>query len=97
MQVYQQFRRKTVGIEDVTVVDVEIADTAAYLVLGDFLSELLLFREGELLEDDDVAVGLGEVVGMIDHMDGREFNGLSENTISCVNTLFQWLKLFNIH
>ena len=36
LKVYQQLRCKAVGIEDVTVVDVEIADTAADLVLGDF-------------------------------------------------------------
>ena len=51
MQVYQQLRREAVGIEDVTIVDVEIADTAAYLVLSDFKAELLFFGEGELLED----------------------------------------------
>ena len=36
MQVHKQIRRETVGIEDVTVVDVEVADTATDLVLGDF-------------------------------------------------------------
>ena len=76
LKLYQQLRCKAVGIEDVTVVDVEITYTAAYLVLGDFKAELLLFREGELLEDDDVAVGLDEVVGMVDHIDGRELDGL---------------------
>ena len=76
LQVYQQLRREAVGIEDVTVVDVEIADTAAYLILGDFKTQLLLFGEGKLLEDNDIAVGLGEVVGMIDHIHRCELNGL---------------------
>ena len=76
MQVYQQLRRKAVGIENVTVVDVEIADTAAYLVLGDFKAELLFIGEGELLEDYDIAVGLGEVVGMVDHVHRGELDGL---------------------
>ena len=76
LQVYQQFWREAVGIKDVTVVDVEIADTAAYLVLGDFKAELLFFGEGELLEDDDIAVGLGEVVGMVDHVHRGELDGL---------------------
>ena len=76
MQVHKQIRREGVGIKDVTVVDVEVADTAAYLVLGDFKTQLLLFGEGELLEDDDIAVGLGEVVGMVDHVHRGELDGL---------------------
>ena len=76
LKVYQQLRCKAVGIEDVTVVDVEIADAAAYLVLGDFKTQLLLFGEGELLEDDDIAVGFGEVVGMVDHVHRGELDGL---------------------
>jgi len=76
VQVYQQLRREAVGIENVMVVDVEIADTAAYLVLGDFKAELLFFGEGELLEDDDVAVGLGKVVSMVDHVHRGELDGL---------------------
>ena len=76
MQVHQQIRREGVGIGDVTVVDVEVADTAADLVLGDFKAQLLLFGERELLQYDDIAVGLREVVGMVDHVDGRELDGL---------------------
>ena len=76
MQVHQQIRREGVGIEDVTVVDVEVADTAADLVLSDFKSQLLLFRERELLQHDDIAVRLREVVGMVDHVDGCQFDGL---------------------
>ena len=76
LQVYQQLRSETVGIENVTVVDVEIADTAAYLVLCDFKAELLLFGEGEFLENNDIAVGLGEVVGMVDHVHRGELDGL---------------------
>ena len=76
MQVHQQIWRERVGIEDVTVVNVEIADTTADLVLSDFKAQLLLFRERELLQYDDIAVGLREVVGMVDHVDGCQFDGL---------------------
>ena len=76
MQVHKQIRREGVGIEDVSVVDVEVADTAADLILGDFKTKFLLFGEGEFLQHDDIAVGLREVVGMVDHIDGRKLDGL---------------------
>lgn len=69
MKVHQQLWREAVCIENVTVVDIQIADTTADLILCDFQTEFLLLRESELLQNKNVTVVLRELGRMIDHID----------------------------
>ena len=53
-----------------------LAHAPADLVLCDFQAQLLLFGERELFEDDDIAIGLDEVIGMVDHVHRCYLDGL---------------------
>ena len=76
MKVHQQLRRETVGIEDVTIVDIQIAYTTTDLVLCNFQAKFLLLGERELLQNKNVTVVLRELGRMVDHIDGSQLDSL---------------------
>ena len=76
MQIHQQLWREAIGIEDVTVVDIKVANTATDLIFRNFQTEFLFLREGEFFQNKDIAVILRELSRMIDHVDRSQLNSL---------------------